>query len=126
MSIISRELLSEVLGIDVAKIIKEEYSNNVSIYERDFQYPVTYNASAYLTINIHELAHKCKEWAYENGYHVNSLHRCANQTDWWESRVWKFEGGELGARCEKASTEPEAIFKSAQWILDNKETECKH
>jgi hypothetical protein len=25
-----------------------------------------------------------------------------------------------------AKTEPEAIFKACQWILDNKETECKH
>ena len=63
---ISTELLSEVLGIDVAKII-ENSDRNISIYERDFKYPMSYNASAYLTINIYELAHKCKEWALSEG-----------------------------------------------------------
>lgn len=106
---ISTELLSEVLGIDVAKII-ENSDRNISIYERDFKYPMSYNASAYLTINIHELAHKCKEWAHKLGFMVQSYQYNT------KARVDLLKSCDIDEIFIE-ETEPEAIFKACEWIL---------
>lgn len=113
---ISKELLSEMLGIDVAKILASEWSNDISVYEKNFKYPMTYNASAYITINIYELAHKCKEWAYSQGYEIDSCYS-------GEYRISKVMDDSMfyvvldGSK----SNEIEAIEFCCQWILDNKD-----
>lgn len=71
----------------------------------------------YFEINIYELAHKCKEWAFGSGYLFSSGIK-------WQDKVYcdvfspfKFD------KCVasfSAMEEPEAIFKACQWILDNK------
>ena len=74
---------------------------------------------AYREIDIHELAHKCKEWAWSN-------HKLSIISGYTIS-------GNIVANimikhmnmCEhhyKADTEPEAIFKACEWIL--KEHQC--
>ena len=75
---ISKELLSEVLETKAWDI---KISNNILIC-------LIGDGSEY-RLNIHELAHKCKEWACTYKYLL-----------------------------ESGSTEPEAIFKACQWILD--------
>lgn len=76
-------------------------------------------------INIHELAHKCKEWANTKGYWVHS-HGC------WTLNGDKYiESGSAFISLNsdipnelfriKLDTEPEAIFKACQWILNNKQ-----
>jgi len=109
---ISKELLSEVIGVDV-RYMSDEYDGNLVPYE---------TREGWKTINIYELAHKCKEWAlgYELGYEI-------------ETKLYSIDGdifpfANIYYRNNKSksvdtitTTEPEAIFKACQWILEQKE-----
>ena len=106
---ISKELLSEVLSNK--HIINNK--NDLLIGEKEvilFSKMGSYD----ININIHELAHKCKEWAYESGV-TNFL---SGQSDYGRrcEFYWGFELSEF-----QANTEPEAIFKACEWVLENKE-----
>ena len=107
--IVSKELVNEVLGYKVKDIkfdknaIKYKALNGVK-WERIFR-----------SINIHELAHKCKEWIanryprfsikWDIGYVKNS-----NET----VKVWLYN------KCiGEDRQEYKAIFKACQWILEN-------
>ena len=67
-------------------------------------------------INVHELAHKCKEWAALKDYEIYSLDGFAGMNP---------QGGDGGSSYFldefHGESEVEAIFKACQWILDNKE-----
>jgi hypothetical protein len=109
---ISKELLSEVLGIKY-DFVQNSYEGinflNYGNYSEKGEH-----------INIHELAHKCKEWANEKEY---ALYSGKNDDIWIIATEEYFLGrpqGKLEARPEFTSdTEPEAIFKACQWMLDN-------
>lgn len=72
-------------------------------------------------INIYELAHKCKEWAFANGWYL-----------WIE---WK-SGGNFCVKIAKDETtifgvtefydwsEQEAIFKACEQILEREGSQC--
>ena len=113
---ISKELLSEVLGKEVTNIQKGCTENELKItaYFGD--------ARQSFHINIYELAHKCKECVISKGYDVLSggleagLYSC--YIDYSDKR-YTLQMNPL--HYEFADTEPEAIFKACQWILDNKE-----
>jgi len=117
---ISKELLSEVLGYEVLSFRE---AGDFIMYETSF---------SKAGINIYELAHKCKEWAFLEGFTVES------KLDFFFP---EYNNGCI-ARCyvsnkeegvilrEQSNTEPEVIFKATsyildckacQWILDNKE-----
>ena len=105
---ISKELLSAVLGLHCGiKSIK----NSEVIYWFDCIGEIREHS-----INIYELAHKCKEWAViRQFYNVASLldytgHTCIIRQD-----PMTFINTELRFR---AGTEPEAIFVACQWILN--------
>ena len=105
---ISKELLSEVLGTDLTSLGK------VSLEDAHLCLWDSLNDSPYMAWNIHELAHKCKEWAWKQGYIINSHYaqgdcyaRANNMVD------FSIDG--------KGKSEPEAIFKACQWILENKD-----
>ncbi len=70
--LISKELLSEVLDkeIDSIKIKDNEivYAFRVSSYGMTL-HGYTHDEGS---INIYELAHECKEWAFNNGYYLTS------------------------------------------------------
>jgi len=117
--IISKELLSEVLWVEVIKFDdgKYQYPNNdmSKVY-----YMVNGTFGVYSSINIYELAHKCKEWAWKKGYEINSKAECNKDDDrCGNACIYKCYGydiiGSFGA-----NSEPEAIFKASQWVLDNK------
>jgi len=123
---ISKELLSEVLGFNVTYVetctqtIKSRIKSDVS--DSDI---AIHDGNSYRYINIHELAHKCKEWADSKGYTLNSW--IADFTSdkilgWCELRDERT--GKSIKECPIVSdnTEPEAVFKACQWILENKET----
>ena len=93
---ITKELLSEVLG--VYKII-EPYGN-ILVWEWDKSY-----SNNNCSINIYELAHKCKEWALQYDYTILSSKGYAT----------------ISGKVFYDKTEPEAIFKACQWILENKD-----
>ena len=101
---ISKELLSLVLGINIKRVINLSSANKVHYDgERGMD-----------TINIYELAYKCKEWARNKGYILFSsvtkslkgicLIKTPNGTPY----------------PYRATTEPETVYKACQWILDNK------
>ena len=115
---ISKELLSEILKCTVCYDI---HDMSVSYVKLDVVDKGT------LKINIHELAHKCKEWALNQKCYITVDHKFTKYAyvKWYV----KYDGycrfgykheHEYSERFD-APTEPEAIFKACQWILDNKD-----
>jgi hypothetical protein len=106
---ISKELLSEVLKEKV-----ESFS--VHGYILEYSAPLTGFNKA---ICIHELAHKCKEWAYSKGYSIYT----GLLNGRWEvvSKISElFSDERIEFKHEfQADSEPESIFKACQLILDN-------
>ncbi len=107
---ISTELLSEVLisqsrGYTKKGIIKVY---GMSSIDDASMFQFYYNTKLH-SINIHELAHKCKEWAWKTNHVVSSFALKAH----WRVLV---DSKELFI----ADTEPESIFKACQWLLDTK------
>ena len=115
---ISKKLLSEVLEIN------ENLISDASIDEFECRY-YDVEDDKYYSCNIYELAHKCKEWALSKGYILMSKPRtsssfatcvfCKNGKCNYEDDLWN---------DFRADTEPEAIFKACQWIM-NKLQESK-
>ena len=107
---ISKELLSEVLG--------DEYKDRlVDWFQVEDNYLRTYyDCGKYdlqgrptglgIEINIYELAYKCKEWAFNNGYYLN-IYNDAIIVENIKDGSFKYS--------------PMLVFKACKWILDNKE-----
>jgi len=134
---ISKELLSEVLGFKVTKIhVIQQDSDGYEDYE--FGTVLLFSAEGgrhNSKINIHELAYKCKEWCTKYNFKL-------------ESELTYLEDGKFYGRArlihtqmmgfcvfgfqkqhtyksewfENYMTEPEAIFRACQWVLENKPT----
>jgi hypothetical protein len=127
---ISKELLSEVLEVNWMEYCKIEVRSTEVIIEEDMLHPKHhgYTGMGYVrSINIYELAHKCKEWAWDMFYNVETeyhfdtkKHRCS----FWREGDTSYNvntGYKAKKKTTYAETEPEAIFKACQWILDNKD-----
>jgi len=98
---INKELLSNVLGVEIYQI---------NIIGNDVMYKIGTAAKwTEKKINIHELAHKCKEWAYSKSYKIASYKSYNN---------WICKDPFKGDPYIGADTEPEAIFKACEWILE--------
>ena len=76
--IISKELLSDVLYVRINDIV-----NSITTPSNLFGYEIKTGCSNHLgddteyrQINIHELAHKCKDWAYSEGYEISDHKSC--------------------------------------------------
>ena len=108
---ISKELLSEVLKIDDIVHIQKEGINYLFISRANNQA---------IIINIYELAHKCKDWAYSKDYSYLS----GRDDIFFHSYKYICSVGidESSTEDFYADTEVEAIFKACQWILDNEQT----
>ena len=103
---ISEELLSEVLGI------KKEVMS-IAIRENNI-IPCNQGIPIATPINIYELAHRCKEWALKSGYQLHS----AMRNGAFSICILIYE--EDGSKQHfKSVTEPEAIFKACEWLLEN-------
>ncbi len=112
--LISKELLSEVLGLEKIDDILESISEGFIEYTIE---PINSDKGIWECINIHELAHKCKEWAKTKGYAMFSAvtkNKAICLYDLWNKPIDSYE------KLSKAPTEPEAVFKACQWIKDNK------
>lgn len=113
---ISKELLSEVLNLNITYI---ECCNNsivykISVYDREEE------------INIYEFVFKCKEWAFSKGYIISSGLTPVlgvNKDGWAEvfSSSTPLDGK---LHTFKQLSEPEAVFKACEWILKHKENQC--
>ena len=110
---ISKELLSKVLGYEVKEVLGMlENSANKTILSYIFE-DASLNEGKRI-INIYELAHKCKEWAYRRGFLIGSncrqgitvidinTHTVLNHFDVYIEDFTEFE------------------IKACQWILENK------
>ena len=111
---ISKELLSVVLGIPLPHIRYNDTTNLYEIFKEDlFNWSDgSYGRWSNLEVNIYELAHECKEWAISKEW---ILHEVRNLKEY----IIYF-GGDYREPSDdfRAETEPEAIFKACQWILD--------
>ena len=103
---ISKELLSEIISEDI---------KSLRIDGNYIDYQCTSEEGHDDTINIYELAHKCKEWA---NHHFTLLSAVSFDRD---NKPYCMVIGDIEEELFEASTEPEAIFKACQWILDNKD-----
>ncbi len=128
---ISKELLSEVLDVDVKNTLNE--INGVLQYETS----ILDNGLEYFNqhvINIYELAHRCKEWAWIEGYGLSSRiyvsHRESERSQYLDdydfeeyktyyAHIYKGNNNDVIKHTE-ATTEPEAIFKACEWIKENR------
>jgi len=110
MTTISKELLSEVLGFEVSSVY---VAPNDTFVEAQSEYSDE-------RVNIHELAHKCKEWALINHTFIESglPYKTRATAAVFNSDEGFLEGFE-------ADTEPEAIFKACKWLLANTKEEIK-
>lgn len=103
----SKELLSEVLDKGKGSITKIEYNPSKTIVEYE-QLERYWNS-----INTYELAHKCKEWAISKGW---VLHEVRNLKEY----IIYFSGDFREPSNDfRANTEPEAIFKACEWIMEH-------
>lgn len=110
---ISKELLSEVLDC------KDLTINEINSKAVVVRYMTKEGIEDGKWVNIHELAHKCKEWAFKNSYTLIIENYFSRGCDCTLSTV---PNGNLGYQFD-ADTEPKAIFKVCQWILDNKDSQ---
>lgn len=128
---INDNLLSEILK-DTVKVNRISEDGNYLQFQRwsivseedskRFNPPLETGWGLFENINIYELANKCKEWASENSYELeSSIHMQPKRITVAGCKIhWRFETEDLP--YFDASSEPEAIFTACQWILENKET----
>lgn len=111
--IISKELISEVLGYAVLK-----YSFNGKMIGINPSQRADKPSSCVVCkehINIYELMHMVKEWANNYSYYIVSH----TQGGGYALPIWDYEKGQ--ADWFDADTEPEAVFQTGQWILEQLE-----
>ena len=116
---ISRELLSEVLG-------KHTTYSYIKVTEDFVQYvdDECYNP---MRIDIYRMAHRCKAWALGKGYdiitvEIDDKYGLLTKDDWQRSKSNKKDVAfVLSSSFKLQDTEPEAIFEACQWILDNRD-----
>ena len=117
--IVSKELLREVLDDDVLRIGSFNYPRLEIEVQR-------YSYKDWLAINIHELAHKCKEWAWKkfqidiliikDGVKLDANH--------WRRNVYLQKNGKtihfFGSHSNDIPFHNDniAMVKACQWILD--------
>ena len=124
MELINKELLSEILGENVLGIGSIE-DNRLSYFIREDIVAYTIqikDIKSIYYINIHELAHKCKEWAWSLTYGRNvQTYRTPTYI------VCEIYDKDHPVRLTRttANTEPETIFKACEWILKQKELNGK-
>ena len=70
--------------------------------------------SYYNRINIYEFAFKCKEWALNKGYKIQSQ---INESNKGHSHITK-KNDDCWAKGFFEDTEIEAIIKACNWILE--------
>ena len=111
---ISKELLSEICQTNLVSLGKlEVIGSDICLYDCSMQPDI------YMCWNIYELAHKCKEWAYSQGYILFSKIRLnSSLASCYFDTMGKHDYEDGYHNDFRAETESEAIFKACQWILD--------
>jgi len=109
---ISKELLSAVTGMECSegRELYGKWSNKIEFSISKHNH---FNYAVKDTINIYELAYKCKKWALKNNVKLWSI------LDSYNSAIVRIN--EISKREFYSHTEPDAIFKACEWILENKD-----
>jgi hypothetical protein len=120
---ISKKLFNIVIGEDVKNIYELGSNPNLS----DFELPYSVHGTGdLLSINIYELAHRCKEWAMNRNTTMDKMYDLVvstyNRIDFKVEIVNSPGDWKIVKTIYYGQTEPEAIFKACQWILDNKDS----
>ncbi|MCD6435172.1 MAG: hypothetical protein J7L15_02105 [Clostridiales bacterium] len=108
---ITVELLKVILGQDYSVEFTEMIGDTIA-----------YNDYESCSINIYELANKCKEWAINNDYQLSSYTDFGTQ-DWFCQVTSIDNTGNVYKNTFCDVSEPETIFKACEWILKEKEKE---
>ena len=121
MTNVSKELMSEVLNYEVDTFLglnKNEIDYTCCRDENEGYIDIS--------INLYEFAFKCKEWAYTNKYRLSSgqhrlntkqEHYINNQIASYFCSVYYITNDDSDIQID-ANTEPEAIIKACEWILE--------
>ena len=118
---ISKELLSIIM---CAKIERFRILNNIAhIYY--------INDEQEYFISVYELSYRCREWARNNDYEVSACKPIVQDDEgkavinyWYKAYIHKFELGTYSGPEQilkfdiNCSSEPEAIFRACEWILN--------
>jgi len=123
--IISKRLLSKVLQVEVIGVYTTNdtekcFDLGLVCGKNDVVIEDTVTVNIY---NIHELAYKCKEWCYLDGYEIVSRIRKPDtyrDDDRLDYGYEVYKQGDLIEYQWWIDTEPGAVFKACQWILDNR------
>ena len=119
---LSKELLSEVLGLDIYEDDKKfsellninSISDNVNYnirFLKDIENGWT-EAIGNRWINTHELAHKCKEWAFKQGYYLTIYNDAIDVI--LKTNCKTIENITNGSYLYDYNL----VFKACQWILE--------
>ena len=120
---ISKELLSSVLGVNIL-----EYTQTTrNVYFSYTKDNITYTG---FSINIHELADKCKKWALACKYTITPIVILSGK-DYlrYILEVKSFHNPSIDRKAftyfrhctpKVYNSEQQAVFDACQWILDNK------
>ena len=113
---ISKELLNKVLNIEIVSYQMKQ--KNILAYEYNKVSKNQWSGKTFCnrSINIYELAHKCKEWASTHNYSVKSGWEMTHWGGAYRVEVFRNSNNILFS-MSTVDTEPEAIFKACQWIL---------
>lgn len=76
------------------------------------------NVDGWKHYNIHELAHKCKEWILAEGY---SFFSYSDDNSEWYAQCKLVTTDIQPLTWSVADTEPDAIFEAAEWVRQQKE-----
>ena len=116
---ISKELLSEIFPHGENSIQTIDIANN--------ELAVLYSMGGWVYHNIYELAHKCKEWALGKSFAIYTM-PTLTERKWGNTsiRIYHFHSAGKDRIIGKtfkdgrveADTEPEAILKACEWILE--------
>lgn len=105
---VSKELLSAIRA-DNHKVL----NTDLNYLEEDNKIGYLLDNRQWYFINIYELAHKCKVWAHNKGYMLNTVILPA------DNKTWRCEDDYRKTRTAwKDDSEPLVIFKACDWILE--------
>ena len=106
----SKELLSAVYPIDETTEIYvgvQESTGRVMWFGKEYN-------DCRSEIDIHRVAHKCKEWALSKNYILQS----SIEIDCGYCEISYIILNQVKKVLITAESEPEAVFKACEWILD--------
>lgn len=109
---ISKELLSEVLELKYPIRIIHHFCKGQNVLNYDLHVECSLFQES---INIYELAHKCKEWAIKIDYKIESHIHLINKRI---IGVASFNTQDNTTKFFQADTEHETIFKACEWIME--------